>query len=627
MPLSYSNSIFNQAKAANWYGGLSTGTQPDSAWCCGEIDDQENVYIGSRNVFAKINNEPSIVWQKSLSDTSAIITGLVVDSSYNVYICYVTLLSGSYYVNIEKFNSSGTSVWAKQLTSAVNPLTTTATLGSEPNQYPRMSLGSSSTLFLSVHGKAIFKLDTDGTIVWQYSTAIPQSNSTPAVFYTTNTLLTTVTSDIRGNILACDPITLTKITDNGSTASVAWSKHHKHAIGGQINLGPVGGTGSAEYNVNSSTAIADNSNNVLWIVHRSFWSGGYGGLNLTLFTHRFNFNSAGAVGRTALAGVAISDTAGQFTCTATTLAAGDHIKIDGTITGTGSITSHTDGKIYKVSAVTGTSPSVTGFTLTQENTDALVTTAGNGTGLTYTPQNTFNTSDGILGAGYKLLAFDSINSFIYVTSFAQSVPFLREFGDNENICNIGRSITRRIAAGNTTYQPSHSPLTIKHSSNFRSGNSIATTQVYPGGCLKINGNNAVLISPSSNSSLSYPTNMIYKYNLTDLNNNIYYSSGTDVIYNNGSPQSGATGRISYIKVNTLNDNVNPDYTISTGGYSANIGINNTNQYTEISEQTYVGQSTTVSSASISTTSYTLSTISSLASTSSETFISKVFYYK
>jgi len=108
-------------------------------------------------------------------------------------------------------------------------------------------------------------------------------------------------------------------------------------------------------------------------------------LGLAAGTFRLAASAAAAAGRTALAGVAISGTAGQFTCTATTLAVGDHIKIDGTITGTGSITSHTTGKIYEVSAVTGSSPSVTGFTLTQEDTTALVTTAGNGIGLTYTP--------------------------------------------------------------------------------------------------------------------------------------------------------------------------------------------------------------------------------------------------
>jgi hypothetical protein len=108
-------------------------------------------------------------------------------------------------------------------------------------------------------------------------------------------------------------------------------------------------------------------------------------LGLAANTFRLATTAVAAAGRTALAGVAISGTGGQFTCTATTLAVGDHIRIDGTITGTGSITGHTTGKIYEVSAVTGTSPSVTGFTVTQEDGTAVVSTAGNGTGLTYNP--------------------------------------------------------------------------------------------------------------------------------------------------------------------------------------------------------------------------------------------------
>ena len=108
-------------------------------------------------------------------------------------------------------------------------------------------------------------------------------------------------------------------------------------------------------------------------------------LGLAANTFRLAVSASAAAGRTALAGVDISGTGGQFTCTATTLAVGDHIKIDGTITGTGSITGHTTGKIYEVSAVTGTSPSVTGFTVTQEDGTAVVSTAGNGTGLTYNP--------------------------------------------------------------------------------------------------------------------------------------------------------------------------------------------------------------------------------------------------
>jgi hypothetical protein len=84
-----------------------------------------------------------------------------------------------------------------------------------------------------------------------------------------------------------------------------------------------------------------------------------------------------------LSGVAISGTGGQFTVTAATLAVGDRVRIDGTLGGTGTITSYTTGTTYKVSAVTGTSPSVTGFTLTTEAGVAIVTTAGTPTGLTY----------------------------------------------------------------------------------------------------------------------------------------------------------------------------------------------------------------------------------------------------
>jgi hypothetical protein len=133
---------------------------------------------------------------------------------------------------------------------------------------------------------------------------------------------------------------------------------------------------SVKYFHGGSTAITGLSNDTEYFVS---------GLGLAAGTFRLATTALASAGRTALAGVAISGTGGEFTCTATTLAVGDHIVIGGTVTGTGSITSHTAGKIYEVSAVTGTSPSVTGFTVTQEDGTAVVSTVGNGTGLTYTP--------------------------------------------------------------------------------------------------------------------------------------------------------------------------------------------------------------------------------------------------
>ena len=109
------------------------------------------------------------------------------------------------------------------------------------------------------------------------------------------------------------------------------------------------------------------------------------GLGLATGTFRLAASALAALGRSALTTVAISGTAGQFTCAATTLAVGDHIRIAGTLGGTGSITGYTTPKIYEVSAVTGTSPNVTGFTITEEDTTAVVSTAGTPTGITLTP--------------------------------------------------------------------------------------------------------------------------------------------------------------------------------------------------------------------------------------------------
>jgi hypothetical protein len=104
-----------------------------------------------------------------------------------------------------------------------------------------------------------------------------------------------------------------------------------------------------------------------------------------LTANAFEVKAANTTG-TLAATVAVSGTAGQFTCGNSTLAAGDRVTITGTLGGTATITSYATGTTYKVSAVTGTSPSVTGFTLQTEAGGALTTTAGTLTGLTYTTE-------------------------------------------------------------------------------------------------------------------------------------------------------------------------------------------------------------------------------------------------
>ena len=109
---------------------------------------------------------------------------------------------------------------------------------------------------------------------------------------------------------------------------------------------------------------------------------------------------------TLAATVAVSGTAGQFTCGASTLAANDRVTITGTLGGTATITGYATGTTYKVSAVTGTSPNVTGFTLTTEGGTALTTTAGTLTGLTYTTETVIDIS----GTGNNAQYFEKVAS-------------------------------------------------------------------------------------------------------------------------------------------------------------------------------------------------------------------------
>jgi hypothetical protein len=107
-----------------------------------------------------------------------------------------------------------------------------------------------------------------------------------------------------------------------------------------------------------------------------------------------------------LTGVVIDGTDGEFTCDAAALAVGDRVTISGTLGGTGTITGYATGTVYKISAITGTSPNVTGFTLTAEDGGAITTTAGTPTGLTYTAETIVDVS----GTGNNAQFFEKVAS-------------------------------------------------------------------------------------------------------------------------------------------------------------------------------------------------------------------------
>jgi hypothetical protein len=113
-----------------------------------------------------------------------------------------------------------------------------------------------------------------------------------------------------------------------------------------------------------------------------------------------------------ISGTAISGTGGQFTCTATTIEVDDLITISGTLTGNGDITGYSNPTTYKVSAITGSGSSVTGFTLTTTGGSALTTTAGTTTGWTFSntsQQTVASITISAAGSGYKIAPTVSIS--------------------------------------------------------------------------------------------------------------------------------------------------------------------------------------------------------------------------
>jgi hypothetical protein len=78
------------------------------------------------------------------------------------------------------------------------------------------------------------------------------------------------------------------------------------------------------------------------------------------------------------------------------------VVVAGTFGGTGSINSYASGGIYKVSAITGSGSSVTGFTLTTEAGVAIVTVAGTPTGITVTHATLIN----LTGTGNNAQTFE-----------------------------------------------------------------------------------------------------------------------------------------------------------------------------------------------------------------------------
>jgi hypothetical protein len=185
---------------------------------------------------------------------------------------------------------------------------------------------------------------------------------------------------------------------------------------------------------------------------------------VTLY-NRFTSSVGAAPNNSSIAAtVAISGSAGQFTCGNSTLVVGDLVTITGTKGGTSTFTGYVSGTTYKVSSVTGTSPNVTGFTLTTTSDVALSTTAGTLTGLTYTVASALaigsarvrgiewdNGTIGTQSAVYKLYLFDVNLTTGY--DFARDVKsfYYNRSDTNLNFTGDIKEITTNLIGSGTTY--------------------------------------------------------------------------------------------------------------------------------------------------------------------------------
>ena len=203
------------------------------------------------------------------------------------------------------------------------------------------------------------------------------------------------------------PIASFTASISGTTLTVSGITQGQIAVGTQISgIGVLGNTvvtafvtgtgGTGTYTINQSQTVSSTT---------------MGGLLA-------NGVATASIGQT-LSGVAITGTAGQFSCTATTtpLVIGQTIKISGTYGGTGSISGYSNPTTYYIIATNGS----TTFTLSTTATGSgVTTTAGTPTGLTYAVANTTMTvsavstgqvSIGNAVQGVNLAANTVVNAF------------------------------------------------------------------------------------------------------------------------------------------------------------------------------------------------------------------------
>jgi hypothetical protein len=215
-----------------------------------------------------------------------------------------------------------------------------------------------------------------------------------------------------------------------------------------------------------------------------------------------------------LSSVQITGTAGQFSCSSTTLSVGERVTITGTFGGTGSISGYSTGTLYYIVATNGS----TTFTLsTSEGGAGVTTTAGTPTGLTYTVTTFINSGQIISSVTPSYVNISGTNYTRIVMSGAANANSASGSGNNITVTvtaqNTAASYTNRnflfftsgswLSSGATVGTRISTAVT-----SFPAGTAITTVSSRTFGATTIY---YVTFSQSSNTSISASSTITFQF--------------------------------------------------------------------------------------------------------------------